>query len=69
METLLSEKGIISREELEDRVKQVKEHPEAIANFPPSNGPSQLAGRLEKMVRQEGTKRDLRQAVETIAWT
>jgi nitrile hydratase len=27
LETLLSEKGIVSREELEARVKQVKEHP------------------------------------------
>ena len=53
LETLLSEKGIISREELEARVKQVKEHPEAIANFPPSNGP----GQLEKQVRQRGSTR------------
>jgi len=57
IETLLSEKGIISREELEARVKQVKEHPEAIANFPPSNGSDQLASRLEKMVRQGGSTR------------
>jgi len=57
METLLGEKGIISREELEARVKQVKEHPEAIANFPPSNGPSPLASRLEKKVRQGGSTR------------
>jgi nitrile hydratase subunit beta len=57
LETLLSEKGIISREELEARVKQVKEHPEAIANFPPSNGSDQLASRLEKMVRQGGSTR------------
>lgn len=53
METLLSEKGIISREELEARVKQVKEQPEAMVNFPPSNGPSQL----EKRVRQGGSTR------------
>ena len=57
LETLLSEKGIVSREELEARVKQVKEHPESIANFPPSNGPGQLAGRLEKTVRQRGSTR------------
>ncbi len=57
IETLLSEKGIISREELEARVKQVKEHPEAIANFLPSNGSDQLASRLEKMVRQGGSTR------------
>jgi nitrile hydratase subunit beta len=57
IETLLREKGIISREELEARVKQVKEHPEAMANFPPSNGPGQLTGRLEKMVRQGGSTR------------
>jgi len=57
IETLLSEKGIISREELEARVKQVKEHPEVIANFPPSNGPDQLASRPEKMVRQGGSIR------------
>jgi len=63
IETLLSEKGIISREELEARVKQVKEHPEAIANFPPSNGSDQLASRLEKMVRQGGsTRREIAQA-------
>ncbi len=43
--------------ELEARVKQVKEHPEAIANFPPSNGSDQLASRLEKMVRQGGSTR------------
>ncbi len=59
METLLGEKGIISREELEARVKQVKEHPEVIANFPPSDSPSQLAERLEKIVRKGGsTKRE-----------
>ncbi len=57
IETLLREKGIISSEELEARVKQVKEHPEAIANFPPSNGSDQLASRLEKMVRQGGSTR------------
>lgn len=57
IETLLSEKGIISSEELEARVKQVKEHPEAIANFPPSNSSDQLASRLEKMVRQGGSTR------------
>ena len=57
IETLLSEKGIISREELEARVKQVKEHPEVIANFPPSNGSDQLASRLEQMVRQGGSTR------------
>jgi nitrile hydratase beta subunit len=57
IETLLSEKGIISREELEARVKQVKEHPEVIANFPPSNSSDQLASRLEKMVRQGGSTR------------
>src|SRR5258708_40352109 len=55
IETLLREKGIISREELEARVKQVKEHPEVIANFPPSNGPDQLASRPEKMGRQGGS--------------
>src|SRR5205814_1943804 len=53
LETLLSEKGIVSREELEARVKQVKEDPESIANFPPSNGP----GQLEKTVRQRGSTR------------
>src|SRR5207237_10885123 len=53
LETLLSEKGIISREELEARARQVKEHPEAIANFPHSNG----SGRLEKKVRQGGSTR------------
>jgi nitrile hydratase len=57
METLLSEKGIISKEELEARVKQVKEHPEIMANVPASNGSSQLAGRLEKMLRQGGSTR------------
>ena len=63
METLLSEKGIIGTEELEARVKHVKEHPEAMANFPASNGPSQLAGRLEKIVREGGsTKRETGQA-------
>ena len=63
METLLSEKGIISKEELEARVKQVKEHPEVMANFPASNSPSQLAGRVEKIVREGGsTKRETGQA-------
>jgi nitrile hydratase len=57
METLLSEKGIISTEELEARIKQVKEHPEVIANFPASNGPSRLAGRLEKIMREGGSAR------------
>jgi nitrile hydratase subunit beta len=56
-ETLLSEKGLIGREELEARVKQVKEHPEVIANFPSSNGPSQLVGRLEKIVREGGSNK------------
>jgi len=63
IETLLCEKGIIDTEELEARVKQVKEHPEAMANFPASNGPSQLAGRLEKIVREGGSsKRETSQA-------
>jgi nitrile hydratase subunit beta len=51
METLLKEKGIISTEELETRIKHVKEHPEAIASFPISTGPSQLAVRLEEIIR------------------
>ena len=57
METLLSEKGIIDREELEARVRQVKEHPESMPNFPPSNGSDQLARRLEEMIRNEGSSR------------
>ena len=59
VETLLTEKGIISREELEARVKQVKENPEQFASAPSSNGPSQLAGQLETVVRNGGsTKRE-----------
>src|SRR5207245_7564813 len=57
LETLLGEKGIISREELEARVKQVKEHHEAIANLPHSTGPKQLAGSIVEMVGHGGTAR------------
>ena len=57
IETLLSEKGIIDSEELEARVKQVKEHPEAMAHLPPSSGSDQLARRLEEMVHKRGSTR------------
>jgi nitrile hydratase len=52
-ETLLTEKGIISKEELEARVKQVKENPEkfALPSSSSSDSPSQLAQTLQAVVR------------------
>jgi len=57
IETLLSEKGIIDKEELEARVKQVKEHPETTAHLPPSIVSDRLAGRLEVPVHKGGSTR------------
>src|SRR5260370_2797082 len=55
VETLLTEKGIISREDLKERVKQFKENPEQFASASSSNGPTQLTQQLETLVRNEAS--------------
>ena len=57
VETLLTEKGIISREDLKERVKQFQENSEQFASASSSNGPSQLAEQLETLVRNGGSTR------------
>lgn len=57
IETLLSEKGVISAEELKARVEQVKEHNGTLATSPAPAEPGQLAGRLAKIVREGASKR------------